>query len=132
MVGKKNFNTGVVRVGVLGGKRGDRNRREGQVRVDKSEDTTTTCVMSSGGNRALSAECCRNDEVAGRWCSFSKYRFETRKKFTSIITSQKFEKNLRFPRLLCHFSFVTSLRSYILVRSLRRFRRLLRYNLIKI
>ena len=56
MVGKKNFNTGVVGVGVLGRKRGDRNRREGQVRVDKSEDTTTS-VMSSGENRALSAEC---------------------------------------------------------------------------
>ena len=38
-------------------------------------------------------------------------------------------KNLRFPRLLCYFCFVTS---YNLVRSLRMFRHLLRYNLIKI
>ena len=56
MVGKKNFNTGVVRVGVQGRKRGDRSRREGQVRVDKSEDTTTS-VMSTGGNMVLSDEC---------------------------------------------------------------------------
>ena len=41
---------------MLGRKRGDRNRREGQVRVDKSEDTTTG-VMISGGDRALSGEC---------------------------------------------------------------------------
>ena len=40
----------------MGRQRGDRNRRENQVRVDESEDTTTS-VMSSGGNRALSTEC---------------------------------------------------------------------------
>ena len=45
VVGKKNFYTDVVGLGVLGRKRGDRNRRDCQVRVDKSE------------NRALSAEC---------------------------------------------------------------------------
>ena len=39
---------------VLGRQRGDRNRRESQVRVDESEDTTS--VMSTGGNRALSTE----------------------------------------------------------------------------
>ena len=43
-------------MGVLVRKRGDRNRREGQVRVDKSEGTTTG-VMTSKGNRALPAEC---------------------------------------------------------------------------
>ena len=53
---EKNFNTDVVRVGVLGRKRGDRNRRKGQVRVDKSEGTTTG-VMTSKENRALPAEC---------------------------------------------------------------------------
>ena len=56
VVGEKDFNTGVVRVGVLGRQRGDRNKRESQVRVDESEDTTTS-VMSTGGNRALSTEC---------------------------------------------------------------------------
>ena len=60
---------------------------------------------------------------------FLKYRVETLKKSTSIIALLEFEKNLRFPRLLCYFCFVTS---YILVKSLRMFQRLLRYNQIKI
>ena len=39
----------------MGRNRGDRNRRKSQVREDESENTTTS-VMSTGGNRALSTE----------------------------------------------------------------------------
>ena len=39
----------------MGRQRGDKNRRKSQVRVDESEDTTTS-VMSTGGNRVLSTE----------------------------------------------------------------------------
>ena len=39
----------------MGRQRGDRNRRESQVRVDESEGTTTS-VMSTGENRALSTK----------------------------------------------------------------------------